>query len=445
MHPRATAFTRRSSFCLGRRCECAPYLLLLGIAAPDTVREWGCALCHLGAPSAFQIGRLGGARSGLGAGLITHPREEEPGRALLHTPMVPRAGLAVFLQRDDAVGGRLLSLLEPATSPLLAPDIQVLRRRCGIAMAIRSAPAPEDRVQGTALPQGSLPQPPSRWHLLDCGCQPLHGFGTRGHPPLRSVRPTDGTLHLNSKAIAPSMRRCDVGLLTSACKGQLVCQTGLQRVAQAGGCRCAAMRPQPPILGIPPQCTLPSVHVPATLRDLTMQATGMRPPGHVQLVPGHVRQPWRTDGPLGCPESSPVQELAWPQAGLEPGGDQGKAAASRSALRQQGEHSSLRDTRACRADIALDAPEELATRIEGAVEQRETRHRAASRPTASGAVQEIAFPEGFPPHLAPPLHHAIFAGGAPQRSLLPRALWAMDTADRGGANTPLAPLLRDFL
>jgi hypothetical protein len=75
--------------------------------------------------------------------------------------------LAVFVHRDDATGGRPMSLLQPAKEPLIDPEVQVFCRFFGIAMAIIGDPAPEYRVEGTELQQGCVPKPPSRGHFLD--------------------------------------------------------------------------------------------------------------------------------------------------------------------------------------------------------------------------------------------------------------------------------------
>src|SRR5262249_22598820 len=57
-HRSATALTPCSTFCLHLCLDFAPDLILLGIAQPDMLREWGVAWCNVRLPVLAQIGSL---------------------------------------------------------------------------------------------------------------------------------------------------------------------------------------------------------------------------------------------------------------------------------------------------------------------------------------------------------------------------------------------------
>jgi hypothetical protein len=213
----STALTHCSPCCLGRRFDFAPSLIVLGVAEPDKLRSGGVARLQRGHPLACQGRILGGARSVRGERLITPPIEEQQVLTMLTTQVVACTGLTGFIPRDEGTGGRLMAFQPPAKPSSLAPDIQVLRRGVGSAMALVSAPAPAHRVEGPKLPHGSRPQPSALWPLRAFGFEPLPSFGTWSDQPVRSVVSTTGTLHRKAEEIEALMHRRDGGLLDRAC------------------------------------------------------------------------------------------------------------------------------------------------------------------------------------------------------------------------------------
>ncbi len=87
-------------------------------------------------------------------------------------------------------------------------------------------------------------------------------------------------------------------------------------------------------------------------------------------------------------------------------------------------------------DVAFDNPEVLASALDVASADANTVHSPSAWPEAIGALQEVAFGDGFDEHFEQHLHRSVTDGADSQRALSAFGFGYPAAASRSGLISP---------